>query len=129
MSSSAAAAESLHSEGKANDVVVIGRRLNSLLSVETGYIITEGFSHHMASPERLLCPQSLVESRYQAINHRQSSTSIRAELHQFKVHSAFHFLHTLSVSIPSLLVYKRSTHFILLVSGATFAHTQAILFQ
>lgn len=56
-----------------NNVVAIARRLNSLLSVETGYIITEGFSHHIAPPERLLCPQSLCEGSYQAINHRQSS--------------------------------------------------------
>lgn len=52
---------------------MIGRGLNSLLSVDTGYIITEGCSHPITSPERLLCPQRLCKGSYQAINHGQNS--------------------------------------------------------
>lgn len=52
---------------------VIGRGLNSLLSADTGYIITEGRSHHIAPPERLLWQRGLREGSYQAINHGQNS--------------------------------------------------------
>lgn len=49
-----------------------GRRLNTLLSVNTGFIITEAFSPHITPPERPLYPDRLCESGYQAINRRQS---------------------------------------------------------
>lgn len=52
-----------------------GRRLNTLLSADTGFIITEAFSHHIAPPERLLYPDRLCEGGYQAINRRQSSSA------------------------------------------------------
>lgn len=51
-------------------MAVIGRRLNSVLSADAGYIITEGCSHHIAPPERLLCQWSPREGSYQAINQQ-----------------------------------------------------------
>lgn len=129
----------------------IGRRLNSLLSVETGYIITEGFSHHIAPPERLLCPQSLCEGSYQAINHRQSSTVAATWLlmrafsfHQSRAGSvqgslclSFHASPllsdasaTFSVSISPLPLYKGTIHtlsYLWTECQGQHLHTHAIL--
>lgn len=122
---------------------VIGRRLNSLLSADTGYIITEGRSHRTAPPERPLRPQSLCEGSYQAINHRQNSTaavtsllmrvftyrchqtrapSVQASLHSsFLFHAPSRLLHPLS----PFLCFPCRTRFILFVdkmSGAAFTY-------
>lgn len=52
-----------------------GRRLNTLLSVDTRFIITEAFSHHIAPPERPVYPDRLCKGGYQAINRRQSCSA------------------------------------------------------
>lgn len=113
-------------EEKQNDITVIVGRLNCPLSVETGYIITEGFSHQITPPERRLCVQSLCGGSYQAINHRQSSTgaatwllmpvfnlcqnrvgSVRGSLSFFSWSS--HQLCLLSLSL-SQISYKEAIH-------------------
>lgn len=62
-----------------------GRRLNTLLSVDTRFIITEAFSHHIAPPERPLDPDRLCEGGYQAINRRQSSSAAATWLLTFSL--------------------------------------------
>lgn len=62
-----------------------GRRLNTLLSVDARFIITEAFSHHIAPPERPLYPDRLCEGGYQAINRRQSSSAAATWLLAFSL--------------------------------------------
>lgn len=121
MSFSKAPAELLpisrHPEEKPNDVIVIGGRLNCLLSVETGYIITEGFSHQITPPERRLCVQSLCGGSYQAINHRQSSTGAATWL----LMPVFNFCQNRVGSVwGSLSFFPSSSHQLCLLSLSLF---------
>lgn len=74
--------------GNPNCAAVTGGRLNALLSVDTGFIITEAFSHHIAPPERPLYPDRLCEGAYQAINRRQSGSAAATWL--LTLTSSFH---------------------------------------
>lgn len=121
MSFSKAPAELLpishHPEEKPNDVIVIGGRLNCLLSAETGYIITEGFSHQITPPERRLCVQSLCGGSYQAINHRQSSTGAATWL----LMPVFNFCQNRVGSVRgSLSFFPSSSHQLCLLSLSLF---------
>lgn len=82
-------------------VVLIGRRLNSLLSVDTGYIIAERCLRHNTPPEWLLCRRSvcrgairlLITGRTATNCQRAANTSAHtASIRQEVVYSLLLFL-------------------------------------